>query len=180
MKATTDHMSRGLALARSHEVALAAAAALLERSRRPVLVEELVAGRELAVSVVARGGAPEVLPILEWRLAEGEEGVLTSEHKLRAFPCRAEDARPADLPPAARAAVEAAALRAWAALGLRDYARFDVRLARDGTPFFLEANTKPSLERCEALSLSAGYSGFDYPGLIARLLAAAAERGAKA
>ncbi len=181
LKPAFEHMSRGLSVATSRAEAAEIAAGLLETMRQPILVEPFVAGRELAVSVLdgpeeAEGGGPSVRPVLEWRLPGGGHGVLTSEHKLRESPCRSEDAARADLEPLVLAAVEVHARRAFRALGLRDYARFDVRLAADGTPFFLEANTRPSLEPCEALALSASWAGMAYPALVARLLSSALAR----
>jgi methylase of polypeptide subunit release factors len=65
---------------------------------------------------------------------------------------------------------------AFRALGLRDYARFDVRLSPGGVFYFLEANTTPSLERNEALSLSAAWYGLDYAALVGKMLSAASSR----
>ena len=53
---------------------------------------------------------------------------------------------PANLVPDLYREIEAMARRAFNVLGLRDYGRFDIRLSPGGTPFFLEANTTPSLE----------------------------------
>ena len=83
---------------------------------------------------------------------------------------------PANLPSGLQEDIEALARRAFEVLGLRDYARFDVRLTQDGTPFFLEANITPSLEMGEAFARSAKWAGLDYPALIERLLSSAQSR----
>ncbi len=137
---------------------------------QPILVERFIEGRELAVSLIGGGdGGPEVLPVLEWRIGGG---VVTEAHKLQPGEERVGDALRADVDPPLLARIERHAREAFRGLGLKDYARFDVRLAPDGTPWFLEANTKPSLERQEALALSASWAGLDYPALLKRLLRA--------
>lgn len=135
LKAVHEHMSRGLALvrdAREEEEALARAGASPPRA---LFVERFVEGRELAVTILG----DRVLPIVEWPIATGD--VLGTEAK-RAGP----DPEPATLATGVRTTVERHALSAFDALGLADWARFDVRLDASGTPWFLEANTKPSLE----------------------------------
>lgn len=177
VKPAFEHMSRGLHLAPTPAAAREAAIALLERLGQPVLVERFVPGRELAISLLDGHGEPEVLPVLEWRLAGGAEGVLDEPSKLRFVTEERQDLGLATLSPELRARLRTLALRAFAALGLRDYARFDVRLADDGTPFFLEANVTPSMEPFEAFPLAARAAGLDYPALVARLLRGALRRG---
>ena len=88
----------------------------------------------------------------------------------------AESMMPADLPSDLEEDIGALARRAFEVLGLRDYARFDLRLTQSGTPFFLEANVTPSLEVGEAFARSAQWAGLDYPALIERLLSSAQSR----
>jgi methylase of polypeptide subunit release factors len=88
----------------------------------------------------------------------------------------AESMVPANLPLDLKEDIGALARRAFEVLGLRDYARFDVRLTQSGTPFFLEANVTPSLEVGEAFARSAKWAGLEYPALIERLLSSAQSR----
>ena len=176
LKPACEHMSRGIVRAATSAEAVAALADLVRRYHQPVLVETFIPGRELAVSLLEGPEGPVVLPILEW-LPEGEEyGILTEEYKCRERDPDRDDARRPLLSPACRRELESLAGRAFRSLGLRDYARFDVRLAADGSCCFLEANTTPSLETAEALALSARWAGLDYPGLVAHILAAARRR----
>jgi release factor glutamine methyltransferase len=103
-------------------------------------------------------------------------GVLTEAFKLKEVVGERRDARQADLAPRMGDELESLARQAFQALGLRDYARFDLRLSPGGTFFFLEANTTPSLEPKEALSLSAKWAGLDYPSMVERMLSAALRR----
>jgi D-alanine-D-alanine ligase-like ATP-grasp enzyme/methylase of polypeptide subunit release factors len=176
LKPAFEHMSRGLGLARSADQAGRMAGELLERLRQPLLAEMYIPGRELAVSLLDGPGGLEVLPPLEWRFEEAGAGVLTEDFKLKEVTGERRDALRAELPPTLRDDLAGLARRAFQALGLRDYARFDLRLSPGGTCFFLEANTTPSLEPLEALALSAKWAGLDYPALVERMLSAALRR----
>jgi len=102
--------------------------------------------------------------------------LLTEEFKRVEFHTSREDVVPADLPPRLKTEAEQLARRAFETLGLRDYARFDVRLSPGGALFFLEANTTPSLEPFEAFAISAGWAGLKYPAVIERMLESALSR----
>ncbi len=172
VKATFEHMSRGVGLARTRQEAEARVAEMAAAMGQPALVEAYVRGRELGISVVDGPDGPEVLPPAEWALGEwellGEEGKAgrVSEPAIRR----------AELGAVTWRELQALALGAYRVLGLRDYARFDVRLSPAGVPCFLEANTKPSLEEDQALALSAGWAGLGYVGLVERILDSAQRR----
>lgn len=176
LKPAFEHMSRGLVLARSLDEAAARLADLLSRLEQPILVETFIPGREFAVSVVDGPGGLEVLPPLEWKMGDGQEGVLTEDFKLQDVQTGGHDAARAELAPGELLELEALSLAAFQALGLRDYARFDVRRSPGGTFYFMEANITPSMEPEEALTLSARWAGMDFPALLARILASAAKR----
>jgi D-alanine-D-alanine ligase len=174
LKPAFEHMSRGLVLARNKSDALLKAADLLQRYGQPVLAEGYLPGRELAVSLLAGPKGVEVLTILEWKLEDIEKNMLSETFKQMDPPT--ESMMPANLPLDLEEDIGALARRAFEVLGLRDYARFDLRLTQSGTPFFLEANVTPSLEVGEAFARSAKWAGLDYPALIERLLSAAQSR----
>jgi D-alanine-D-alanine ligase len=176
LKPAFEHMSRGLRIARSQEEAETKAGEILERHRQPVLVEQYVAGREFAVSVIDGPDGLRAFPVLEWILHGRTDGVLTESFKLTEVSPNRRDAVRAELPPEKSAEIAGLAVAAFRALGLRDYARFDLRLSQAGHPFLLEANITPSLEPEEAFALSARWAGVDYPGLIAAMLGAAQKR----
>jgi D-alanine-D-alanine ligase len=176
LKPAFEHMSRGLVLARSLDEAAARLGELLSRLEQPILVETFIPGREFAVSVVDGPGGLEVLPTLEWKMGDGQEGVLTEDFKLQVIQPGSHDAVRAELAPGELLELEALSLAAFRALGLRDYARFDVRRSPGGTFYFMEANITPSMEPEEALTLSARWAGMDFPALLERILASAAKR----
>jgi D-alanine-D-alanine ligase len=69
------------------------------------------------------------------------------------------------------------ALGAFRAIGLRDYARVDIRLSKDGTPYVIDVNPN-----CDLSDLAGGFSraakagGLSYKDVILRLLALALSR----
>jgi D-alanine-D-alanine ligase-like ATP-grasp enzyme/methylase of polypeptide subunit release factors len=173
LKPAFEHMSRGLRLAKTEEEARSTALNLLDSLRQPVLVEKFIPGRELAVSLLQGPDGLEVLPPLEWRVGHTKNNMLSEAFKLMEPTGERKEAMRAELPPGLAKDIETFVSRAFQILGLRDYARFDIRLSSGGTFYFLEANTTPSLEPLEALTLSARWAGLDYPALVERLLSAA-------
>ena len=173
LKPAFEHMSRGVCLVRDMGEIRGGIAALLDRYRQPVLAEAYIPGRELAVSVLEKDEGLTVLPPLEWRLCPGGPALLTEAFKESDVDDGREDASPAPLPADLARELDGCCRLAFHALGLRDYARFDVRLSPGGTLYFLEANTTPSLEPQEALALSARWAGMGYTDLVAAMLSAA-------
>jgi len=176
LKPAFEHMSRGVRLAETEEEAHSTALNLLESLRQPVLVEKFIPGRELAVSLLQGPDGLEVLPPLQWRVGHTRSNMLSEAFKLIEPAGERKEAMRAELPPGPAKDLETLVCRAFQILGLRDYARFDIRLSSGGTFYFLEANTTPSLEPLEALALSARWAGLDYPALVERMLSAAKGR----
>ena len=129
-----------------------------------------------SIPIIAGPEGPEVLPLLEWDVSSSENRILTEGFKLMDPDDERHSILPAVIDKDAQQEIQELAKRAFAALDLRDYARFDARLSPEGNIFFLEANTTPSLEPKEALAFSAACAGLDYPALINRLIQAACRR----
>ena len=82
-----------------------------------------------------------------------------------------------DLEPEIIYRIEAIALRAYHALGCRDYARVDMRLdPATGDAFVLEVNPNPDLADSCAFAASAFASGRTYAQLICEIISIALER----
>jgi D-alanine--D-alanine ligase len=176
VKPAFEHMSRGLHVAATEDEIHGGVAAMLDRFRQPILVETFIPGREFAVSLLEEENGLSVLPPLEWRVHPSEAVVLTEEFKRSYVSQERQDVLRAELPPDLAADLGNLSILAFRTLGLRDYARFDIRLSSGGTFYFLEANTTPSLEPFEALALSARWAGWDYPALVGKMLSAAMRR----
>lgn len=176
LKPAFEHMSRGLLVAATRDKIHEGIAALIERYGQPVLVETFIEGREFSVSLLEEENGLNILPPLEWCVQAHENTVLAEAFKKTFVMSERHDAIRAQLPPALAAELESLSVLAFRTLGLRDYARFDVRLSAGGTFYFLEANTTPSLEPYEALALSAKWAGMDYPALVRKMLSAGLRR----
>lgn len=173
IKPSFEHMSRGVRLIHTEHDVYKEVATLFESLHQPILVESYIPGRELAVSLIGNNDSLQALPILEWH--SGSK-ILTEDFKLLEATAAAHKIMRADLEPTPNKRLEDLAHYAFHVLNLRDYARFDIRLSKDGCPYFLEVNTTPSLEPMEALAASANLAGINYPDLAARILSAAQER----
>lgn len=80
------------------------------------------------------------------------------------------------LPEKVLAVMQQAAVTAFQALHLRDYARFDFRLMRDGTVYMLEANPNPYLHSGAEFMKAARASGRTHPGTIQEIVELAMTR----
>jgi D-alanine-D-alanine ligase len=147
---------------------------------RPALIEEYVEGREI-YAVILGNNPPEVLPLLEWPLTGGPSG-----HKIATYEAKWDRAHAdyqevadhfaTDLAPEVVERIERAAVKAFRALRLEDYARVDIRLTQDGTPYFLEVNANPFLDPRAEVAMAARAKGLEYGELAERILTLALER----
>ena len=115
----------------------------------PALVEQYIEGREIYVGVL--GNPPVALPPIEWDLSKlppelpriaGTEAKWDNDFKA------AKEFVPKDIvaDDALLQKIQSAAIGAAVALQIRDYARIDLRLAPDGTPYVIEVNPNPWLD----------------------------------
>jgi len=80
------------------------------------------------------------------------------------------------LAPDVLARLEESSLKAFRALGCRDFSRVDYRIALDGTPYFLEINPLPGLGNYSDLVIMAQMLGWTQYGLIKAVFDAALTR----
>lgn len=135
------------------------------------IVEEYVDGRELSVALLGNR-RPQAFPPRETFLPPGAPRFVTARakwdlpyrkrHRIRSGPAR--------LDPRTAARVVRVGRRAYELLGLSGYARVDLRLRADGTPFVLEANPNPDLSRDDDFARAAAAAGLAYPDLVERIL----------
>jgi D-alanine-D-alanine ligase len=142
--------------------------------RQPALVEEFIDGRELNVALWGNG-FPEVLPIAEIAFTWTDEPlqrIVTFSGKWHADSVEAVGTPgicPADLSQDDQDAVEAAAVLAYQKMGVRGFARVDMRL-RDGTPLILEVNINPDLAEDAGFYRSARTAGHSYASMLLHIL----------
>jgi D-alanine-D-alanine ligase len=107
------------------------------------LVEEYLPGREFSVAILKDEASEEfaVMPV-ELIAPPDERGLLLLSGKVKSSNSERVIAVTDEI---IKSKVTALAIDAFEALGARDYGRIDIRLDKEGTPHFLEANLIPSL-----------------------------------
>jgi D-alanine-D-alanine ligase len=156
----------------------------------PALIEEYIEGREIYVGVLGTD-KPQVLPILEWDFSKVPKHIppiASAEAKWDAkSPAhKAPEVFPEDLPEEVTRRIEQAALDAFIALKMRDYARIDMRLVPpqgkaksdpDAWQFFIiEANPNPHLDAKSEFALAARKRGISFPDLLEGIVEGALHR----
>lgn len=130
--------------------------------------ESYLAGREFSVGVFRGNALPpvEIRPVC---------GVYDYAHKYT--PGATEELCPAPVTSARCSELKNWALVAFAALGLRDYARIDFKEDGAGNLCFLEANTLPGMTQTSLFPLAADVQGIGYEVLCEEMAVLAAARG---
>jgi D-alanine-D-alanine ligase len=125
----------------------------LETISQPVLIEKFLRGREITLGVLGNENA-RTLPPLEIVYREGDVTLTFEKKELDndSFLC------PAPLIAEETRMMQQLALRAYGALGFRDFGRIDTILTEDG-PFLLEGNTFAGL-MCVPKEKPHSYMGF--------------------
>ncbi len=149
----------------------------LDSIGQPVLIERFLQGREITWGIVGNGENARVLPPLEIVYREGDLTLTFDKKDLDddTFLC------PAPLTEDEAEMMENLALRAYRALGFRDYGRIDTMLTKEG-PVLLEGNTFAGL-MCTPTEKPHSYIGFmaraagtNAKGLLDEIVQAAATR----
>jgi D-alanine-D-alanine ligase len=159
---------------------------LLDTYQQPVIAEVYLPGAEFTCGVLGNGPNARVLPLVGMNFQSLPAGALpiygyeakwlwdTPADPLDIFEC------PARIDTNLQSAIEAVVLRAYRALGCRDWSRIDVRLDGDGVPNIVEVNPLPGIlpnpEDNSCLPKAARAAGIDYDQLIQAALLHAADR----
>jgi len=153
---------------------------------RDALLQEYLPGAEYGVGLI---GNPEtglrMLPPLEVdysKLPSGLNPILSFESKaMPDSPYWTEIAfKRAALAPDLAARLEGWTTALFKRLGLRDYGRFDFRVAADGEPKLMEVNPNPAWANDGKLAFMAGFAGVAYPDMLRLVLEAAIARVGRA
>ncbi|HIP99183.1 TPA: D-alanine--D-alanine ligase [Candidatus Bipolaricaulota bacterium] len=131
-----------------------------------LLIEKYIAGRELTCALLEGDSGVEALPLVELRPKRGA----LFDWGAKYSPGACEFICPAELPAGEAARAAEVSKQAFMALGCRDFARADLRLAPDGTPFVLEVNTLPGLTELSTFPRAAAAADIPYDGLVSRLV----------
>ena len=143
------------------------ALALAEVYGNGVLIEKMIAGREITVGILDRQALPaiEIIP---------RTGFYDYANKYQAG--RTTELCPAPLTPKQASDAAAISLSAFEVLRLRGYARFDYIMDADGVFWCLEANTLPGMTPTSLLPQMAAAARTDYDTLCEKI-ALLAQRG---
>ena len=153
----------------------------------PMLVEEFIAGRELATGLL-EDPSLRTLPTAEITFesaeADGIEGPRDEFGSDKFYSIerknihRKEVHCPVDLSSAVADRVNVAAVSIFESLGCRDMARVDYRMSDAGVPYFIEINPLPGLSPYYSIfPMQARAAGISAEGLIKTLIHNAVERG---
>ena len=126
-----------------------------------VLLEEKIEGREVTVGVLGE----DCLPIVEVRPKQGAYDY-ANKYTVGAT----EYLCPAPFDGETTARIQAAAWRAFRAVGGRDYGRIDIMVRPGGEPVVLEVNTLPGMTETSLFPKAAAAAGLSYPELCQRMV----------
>ena len=163
------------------------ASAYLESLRRQlpgsdILIQEFLPGTEYGIGVI---GNPDeglrFLPALEVDYSDLPAGL----NQILSFESKAVPDSPywtaikfkrAEISPMIERRMHTWIERLFRRFGVRDYCRFDFRVAADGEPKLLEINPNPAWSNDGKLAFMAGFAGLDYREMLRLILEAAIRR----
>jgi len=141
----------------------------------PALIEEYIEGREIYASILGNEN-PEVLPLIELDLSKLPRGTpriagqdVKFDHDTEAYKVT-KSAAAEDLDDEITKELQDTGLAAYRALGLRDYARIDMRLNKKGQVYVIEANPNPWLASAAEFTMAAKKAGYSYIDMIEKMV----------
>lgn len=169
VKPRYESTSYGLALVRDRGELAEAVARIANDYVQDSLVEEYVDGGEVAVALLGNG-TPEVLPLTGFDFGTRTIRMVTGPDKFHRTGDEPRKVCPAPLAEESAARLGGIGVEVFRACQCRDYARVDIRITPDGQPFVLEINSMASLGDGGAFVTSARAAGYDFAGLVARIV----------
>lgn len=153
----------------------------LQKYNPPLIVSEYIEGREFTVGILGNGDELEVLPIMEIDFS----GLPSGMNKIYSFEAKFkfdEDIVyhvPPIIDEESETLIKNSAISAYQSLGIRDYARIDIRL-RDHKAYVIEINSLPGLDKFHSdIIKMAKVCGIEYDELIKRIVNIARKRTGK-
>jgi len=148
---------------------------VLKHFQQPALVEEFIEGRELNVAVMGDKRL-RVLPISEIDFTAMPDHL----HNIVSYQAKWDPHHesyhktipicPAPIPKNIEKKAKEIAFKAFKVMGCRDYARVDIRLAKDNKLYVLEVNPNPDITEGAGFMRSAEYSGMTYAQALKRIV----------
>jgi D-alanine-D-alanine ligase len=141
---------------------------LFETYKQDVIAEEYIEGRELNIAIlgdqilpiseITFDGLPDNLPKIITYDSKWIEDSVYYQHTIPSCP--------ANIEKSARKNIEAVAIEAYRAMNCRDYARVDIRLSNDGSPYVIEVNPNPDISTDSGFARAALAAGISYGELL--------------
>ncbi len=172
VKPKMEAVSYGLRVAHDKDELKEAIKYVVSEFGQQALVEQFVYGREFCVGLLGNGD-PEAFPIVEIDLGNDPEAVQTEFDKLNS-PRR--KICPADISADIASRMLALSKKSFNILGLKDFARVDIRMDKNDNIHLLEINSMASLGVRGSYVHAAQVAGYDYTKLVNKMLDVAAVR----
>jgi len=186
IKPLTEEASRGISQASivDDEAGFLARVKMIhERMNLDAIAEEYIDGRELYVSIIG-DRALRILPAREMTFGQMDE----DEPRIATYKAKWDDTYrkrwgiknhfAKTLEPELQAHIDDVCKRAYRALNLRSYARFDLRVTASGQVYVVEPNVNPCIAKDDELAQSALKAGIAYTTLIRKVVNQALRRKA--
>jgi len=149
-----------------------------ENMKMDAIAEEYIEGRELYVSVLGHKRL-KVFPPREMKFGQLPE----DEPRIATYKAKWDDnyrdrwgiksVFAGKLPNGTAEHIQDACKRAYRALNMSSYIRFDIRLTPEGRVYIIEPNANPCLARIDEVAQSAEKEGISYPQLIKKIVTTA-------
>ena len=146
-----------------------------EKTAGDAIAEQYIDGRELYVSILGNTKLT-VLPFRELTFSNTENGIQRMATYRVKWDFNYRDRWGIDyqfarnLPDGLSERIDKLCKRAYRILDLNGYARFDLRLDKDGKVYLLEANPNPAIAQNDECAMSAEKAGIEYRNLIQRII----------
>jgi D-alanine-D-alanine ligase len=169
VKPRHESTSFGLQLVYGGDQLKQAVRMIVEQFQQDALVEEYIDGREVCVGLLGNQDM-EFLPLVEQDFGLRRTKIVTWEDKVHHTDAEARKICPAELREDFTEKLKTISLATFRACQCRDYARVDIRIDKNETPYVLEINSMASLGGTGSYVLAASTAGYSFAELVDRIL----------
>jgi D-alanine-D-alanine ligase len=175
VKPRHESTSFGLQLVYGGDQLKEAVRMVVQQYQQDALVEEYIDGREVCVGLLGNQDL-EFLPLVEQDFGVRKTKIVTWEDKVHHADAEARKICPAEIPEDLTEKLKSISLATFRACQCRDYARVDIRIDKNETPYVLEINSMASLGGAGSYVLAASAAGYSFAELVDRILNVAHDR----
>jgi len=177
IKPLCEEASRGISqasIADSEELFFERVKFIHEKMDMDAIVEEYIEGREFYISVIGSKRL-SVLPAREMQFGELPEDARIATYKAKwddkyRTKWGIKSVCAGKLPDQVEREIVDVCKRAYRALNIRSYVRFDIRLTNEGRVYIIEPNANPCIAREDEVAQSAAKIGMSYEQLIKKIV----------